>query len=407
MTFGLSAGCAIAIFFSIAAAQILLALALLALIVSKTPLRFPPVVLPLALFAGWTLLAVLASPDPAGGWPQIRKLILFGVLLAVYSGVRDRRSARMLLWGIVVAATASSLWSFVQFARKYAAAQAEGAPFYQYYLAQRTTGFMSHWMTFAGEMVMAAGIALALLFFAAKTNRERWWAAGTGAVIAIALVLNQTRGAWFAALAVVIYLTACWRPKWLLAIPVAAAIALVASPAAVRQRLLSVVRPHGTQDSNQHRIICWRTGLEMVRAHPVLGLGPERVGKEFLSYLPPDIPLPLPEGYYAHLHNVYLQYAAERGIPALLAILWLFGKMIVDWVRSLRAGGDRLLLHSGIAGILGTAIGGVTEYNLGNSEILHLLLAIAACAYAGLGDDAAGLSPEAPLAGDPSRPSLR
>ena len=245
---------------------------------------------------------------------------------------------------------------------------------------------------------MAAGIALALFFFAAKTAKERWGAAATGVVIAIALVLNQTRGAWFAALAVAVYLTACWRPKWLLAIPVIGVAALAASPAPVRERLFSVVRPHGTQDSNQHRIICWRTGMAMVKAHPVLGLGPERVGKEFLAYLPPDIPLPLPEGYYAHVHNVYLQYAAERGIPALLAIFWLFGKMIVDWLRGLRSGSDRFLLHSGIAAILGTAIGGVTEYNLGNSEILHLLLAVAACAYV-------GLSPEAPLDGEPSRPS--
>ena len=398
MTFGLSAGCAIAIFFSIAVAQILLAFAFLALVVSKIPLRFPPVALPLALFAGWTLLAVAASPDPAGGWPQIKKLILFAVLLVVYSGVRNRKAAKTLLWGIVGAATASSLWSFVQFARKLAAARAEGTPFYLYYLAQRTTGFMSHWMTFAGEMVMAAGIALALFFFAARNPKERWGAATTGVVIAIALVVNQTRGAWFAGLAVAVYLTACWRPKGLLAVPVIAAAALAASPTPVQQRLLSVVRPHGTQDSNQHRIICWRTGLAMVKAHPVLGLGPERIGKEFLAYLPPDIPLPLPEGYYAHVHNVYLQYAAERGIPALLAILWLFGKMIFDWVRGLRSGCDRFLLHSGIAAMLGTAIGGVTEYNLGNSEILHLLLAIAACAYV-------GLSPEEPLDGDPSRPS--
>jgi O-antigen ligase len=174
--------------------------------------------------------------------------------------------------------------------------------------------------------------------------------------------------------------------------------ALAASPAAVQQRLLSVVRPHGTKDSNQHRIICWRTGLAMIRTHPVLGIGPERVGKEFLTYLPPDIPLPLPDGYYGHVHNVYLQYAAERGIPGLVAILWLFGKMVVDWVRGLRAGRDKFLLHSGVAAVIGTAIGGVTEYNLGNSEILHLLLAVAACAYV-------GLSLEAPLDAGPSRPS--
>lgn len=397
MTFSLSAGCAIAIVFSIAVAQILLAAALVALLISRTPLRFPPVKLPLAVFAGWTLLAVAASPDPAGGWPQIKKLILFAVLLVVYSGVRSARDARLLLYGFVCAAVLSSIWSMVQFGKRVAESQAQGVPFYDYYLGQRTTGFMSHWMTFAGEMVTAAGIVLAFLLFAAKTPRDRWWAIGAGTVISAALLFNQTRGAWFSGLVIASYLTACWRPKWLLGIPVVLVLALLVSPPVVQERLLSVVRPHGTHDSNQHRVICWRTGLAMVEAHPLLGLGPERVGKEFMNFLPSDIRLPLPAGYYGHLHNLYLQYAAERGIPALLAILWLFGKMAWDWVKGLRAG-DRLLLHCGVATLIGAAIGGITEYNLGNSEILHAVLAVAACSYV-------GISPEAPLGGGPSRPS--
>ena len=54
----------------------------------------------------------------------------------------------------------------------------------------------------------------------------------------------------------------------------------------------------------------------MIRAHPILGLGPEQVGKVFLAYVPPDILSPLPKGWYGHLHNIYLQFAAERGLPA-------------------------------------------------------------------------------------------
>lgn len=371
----------VAIVFSIAVSQILLGLAIVALFASRTPVRFPPLKLPLAIFAGWTLLAAAASPNPMGAWPQIKKLLLFAVLLVICSGIRNVKQARWTLLAVVGASVLSSLWSFQQFARRIAEAHARGENFYEYYLPRRTTGFMSHWMTFSGELLVAIGIALAFLLFAARTFRERWLATGAMSALVAALVLNQTRGVWLAAIVVAGYLVACWRPKWLFAIPVLAGMGWLAAPDAIRERIVSIVRPHGTQDSNQHRIIVWRTGLAMMAAHPLLGVGPERVGPEFITYLPADIPKPLPEGYYAHVHNVYLQYGAERGLPAILAILWLLGKMAVDWIAALRSGGDRFLLHSAIAALIGVALGGMTEYNLGNSEILQLFLTVAGCGY--------------------------
>ncbi len=35
-------------------------------------------------------------------------------------------------------------------------------------------------------------------------------------------------------------------------------------------------------------------------------LGPEQAGPQFLQYVPPDVPKPLPKGWYGHLHNVHL-----------------------------------------------------------------------------------------------------
>ena len=55
----------------------------------------------------------------------------------------------------------------------------------------------------------------------------------------------------------------------------------------------------------------------MIEAHPLLGLGPEEPHYQFDQYLPPDVTVPAP-GWYGHLHNIYLQYAAERGIPVML-----------------------------------------------------------------------------------------
>ena len=82
------------------------------------------------------------------------------------------------------------------------------------------------------------------------------------------------------------------------------------------------------------------TEPRIIEAHPLLGLGPEQVKMEvnphFKDYFPAGTPWPLPEGWYGHLHNIYLQYAAERGIPALLILLWMLIMMLTDFWKALR-----------------------------------------------------------------------
>ena len=70
--FYLTCGALVSILFSIAASQILMGLALAALLFSSTPLRLPPIKLPLALFLIGTVISLLASGHIQQGMPQIR-----------------------------------------------------------------------------------------------------------------------------------------------------------------------------------------------------------------------------------------------------------------------------------------------------------------------------------------------
>lgn len=377
----------VAIVFSIAAAQLLLGAGLLVLLLQPRSRRLPPVMWPLGLFLAWTLVAKIAAQGVLTPSAQIRKFFVYLLLILVFAAVRRAVEARWILLGVCGAGALSALWSLVQFARKVLAAEAAGADFYQFYVGERTTGFMSHWMTFSAEMAMVVAIASAYLLFGVRARRWVGLAAAAAVLSSVALMLNLTRSAWLAALASLIYLLAAWRPKWLLVLPVAAALGAVAAPRAVKQRAISIVRPHGERDSNQHRYVTWRTGWAMVRAAPVLGLGPERVEKRFLEFVPADIPRPLPEGWYGHLHNLYLQVAAERGLPALALLLWLLARLARDWIRGLRRlkpgrSDARFVLHAALAVWVGVLVNGLFEYNLGNSEPLHLFLGVAGCAYA-------------------------
>jgi O-antigen ligase len=213
------------------------------------------------------------------------------------------------------------------------------------------------------------------------------WAYSSLVILFTAIVLGWTRSVWLATILSVLYLVWFWRPKMVVLVPVLIVIALLLGPAGTRRRVASLVNPEADVDSNRHRIVVFRTGLQMIKAHPWFGLGPEQIRRQFDSYVPKDIQRPLPVGYYGHLHNIYLQYAAERGIPGLLLILWVIAITTYDVSRAIvQVGRERsqelFILHGTNAVILGTLVGGLFEHNLGDSEVLMMFVSVIGLGYA-------------------------
>jgi O-antigen ligase len=125
----------------------------------------------------------------------------------------------------------------------------------------------------------------------------------------------------------------------------------------------------------------------MIKAHPWFGVGPEQVKPQFDRYVPPDIPRPLPLGWYGHLHNIYVHYAAERGVPTMLMLVWLLVKVLFDFLSAIRKlppgpGEAKALLHGCVAVVVAVMVEGVFELNLGDSEVLMMFLTVVACGYA-------------------------
>ena len=267
--------------------------------------------------------------------PQIRKFYVFFILLVAYSTFRKVAEIRavVLLWAGI--ATLSAARSFFQFWRIYRQSQAQHVGFYEFYVGSRITGFMSHWMTFGAEEMIVLLLLAAYLFFSAE---QRWKKTGwlCAAILACSMVLGFTRSIFLLGFPLgLLYLLWFWR-KWLIAAaPAVVLIAFFLGPQALRERIASVVEPRAEVDSNRHRAVLRETGLMIVRAHPWLGLGPEQVKYQIDRWIPASA-RPLPIGDYEHLHNVYLQYAAERGLPTLLFFLWMIAKILWDLGRALR-----------------------------------------------------------------------
>ena len=393
----LAFGSAVAILFSIAISQILLALALAALLVSGEKLRLPPIKLPLALFLLGTVLSLAFSGNPAAGLPQIRKFYVFLELLVVFSTLRDLRILRRLVLAWAGIGGLIAIRGLVQFAAKVQEAHQRGINFYDYYApAERMTGFMSHWMTFSGQEMFALLMLAAFLFFAPAAGKRNLIWLLCAALMSLALLLGFTRSIWLATAVAGAYLLWFVR-RWLVAaVPVAAALAFLLSPPAVRERFTSLIHPKQGVDSNEFRVVTWRTGMRMLEQHPLLGIGPEGVKLHFIDYVPADISRPLPPGWYGHLHNIYLHYAAERGLPTMLMLMWLLCKILFDFWRGLRAlppgrSNRWFLLQGSIAVVIATMVAGFFELNLGDSEVLTMFLAVVASGYLALDKEVASV----------------
>jgi O-antigen ligase len=256
------------------------------------------------------------------------------------------------------------------------------------------TGFMSHWMTFSGQEMLALLMLAAFLFFAPSSGKRGliWVLCGT--LMSIALLLGFTRSIWLATAVAGAYLLWFVR-RWLVAaVPIAAAVAFLLSPPAVRERFTSLIHPKQGVDSNEFRVVTWRTGMRMLEQHPLLGVGPEGVKLHFTDYVPSDIARPLPPGWYGHLHNIYLHYAAERGVPTMLTLMWLLWKILFDFWQGLRVlppgrSNRRFLLQGSIAVVIATMVAGFFELNLGDSEVLTMFLVVVASGYLALDKEVA------------------
>jgi putative inorganic carbon (HCO3(-)) transporter len=258
--------------------------------------------------------------------------------------------------------------------------------YYAYVNGNRITGFVDHWMTFSALLMMTLLMAGAMLLFSTD-RRLSGWLVPALAIIGAGILLAFTRSMWVGTVAGALWLL-WWKNKWLVAtVPFLIGVILLANPLELRERALSAFSAkEGVLDSRAHRAALRRVGWEMIAAHPIVGVGPEQVGPQFMQYYPADLPHPFPIGWYKeHLHNIYIHFAAERGLPALGILLWLLSRALFDFWTTLRRlptqSEARWVVHGAIAVVIAVMISGWTELTLGHSQVLEMFLAIVACGY--------------------------
>jgi O-antigen ligase len=157
--------------------------------------------------------------------------------------------------------------------------------------------------------------------------------------------------------------------RLLLIVPLLAVAAAAVLSGDIERRVLSFVRP---DTSGWDRVYMLEAGSRIVENHPLLGVGPEMVSEVYPLYV--DAAAPRHDN--PHLHNNFMQVAAERGMPALVAFLSFLGLSLAIAIRELRRARAeaRLLAAGALAVLVSGVVAGLFEYNFGDSEFQMLFL---------------------------------
>jgi O-antigen ligase len=350
--------------FSIAAAQILLAIALICwitlLIVRRERFEAPGFFWPMVAYGGATIVSAALSPDPRASLIDCKQLVLFLLVPLVYRFVTGSR-AHTLLTVVVTCAAVSAVFGIVQY----------GILHYDN-LGQRPQGTLGHWMTYSGLLMIVIGVAIARVIFGTS---DRTWAALVLPALGVAVALTFTRSAAVGACAAVALLFSLKDFRLFAILPILAAIFIAIAPGQIAKRYASMFNMNDPTVRDRRTML--HIGERMIRAHPLAGVGPNMVQRLYVEYRGSD-PLAGPDGVVhinPHLHNDFLQIAAERGLPALALWLWFVVALLRDlWTRF--KAGQRELAATALATVIALLTAGLFEYNFGDSEVLMLFLTI-------------------------------
>jgi O-antigen ligase len=367
---------------SIAAAQILFGVAAILWLVSwgreRRPLALPKFYLPLVVYAGLTLISAALSLDPRASFWDSRQLLLWLMVPTVVWFVRGS-GARQVMDVVIALGACGALYGIVQVTMLGGGGLGD----------KRVDGPLTHYMTYSGVLMMVTCAAVSRLMF----DRREWvWPAVAVPALLTALAFTEARNAWVGTFVAVVCLLALKNWKLIVLAPIVAGLGYAVAPPNIKARANSMFDMNDPTNRDRRAMI--EVGAGMIRDNPVWGVGPEMVLREYPKYKPSwGVNEVNP-----HLHNVPLQIAAERGLPALAAWLWFVVVALREHFREFKRGRHPAVAATGLAAMIAMLTAGLLEYNFGDSEFLMLFLALITLPAAAAQHDAPALAAPQPVA---------
>jgi putative inorganic carbon (HCO3(-)) transporter len=342
-------------------------------------LRFKrtPFDLLIIILVGLSAASIFASPDRGFSFYNYYHLMGRYILLyyLVVNNVHNLEQLKRLMLAMLISALVVTVYGFYQYLYGgdiSALEWVDGEQFPE--LKLRVFSTLENPNLLAGFLVvmMALGTGLCLCLNEIKL---RLALAGFVAMLGGCLILTYSRGAWLSVVVVIIVCGVLYNRKllWLLlALPLLA----LGAHDAVLERFASILNP--TDTSSTLRLALWESTLAMISDRPLLGIG---WGAYWLVYPQYDFFVQDASTKIFHAHNMYLNIAAEIGIPGLLTFLaiWYGHLRIALTIRSRTADNWLAGLMLGVIGaFLSLFVSGFTDFIMFNIQLSMLFWLLSA-----------------------------
>jgi len=174
---------------------------------------------------------------------------------------------------------------------------------------------------FAAFVIHFGAIALALSFYL-ENKKERWFLLATSIIAVKPLFFAYSRGAYLAALVVLLFFGILKKRSLLVLLLVVGIAWQTLLPPSVVSRINTTQNTDGQLESSAaERLVLWDKALQLYSDSPVIGSGLNSFGVSHIA------------GTWTSVHNLYLQTLAEQGIVGLAFLVAVILSAVATGVR--------------------------------------------------------------------------
>lgn len=337
----------------------------------------------LVLFGAF-LLSTLASPDIGNSLLGYRKLWLVGALFISSTLIVDRREAEKIIKLFVIVAVIVAGYGIVQhFTGLDLAKQLVGKPaaldpfWFGREEGFRTKGFHPSGITYAHNLLFPLSIMTAWVFSSVLSWQQRLLLVGGWTVMILALLFSLTRGVWVAYVVVLFLLGIVKGGKALLGVTGGVFLLgglLFSAGLGVQERAWQAF----DLKENLGRSQIWVANLDMLKDRPLFGWG----YGNYRKFRDPYYQRYPKANHSGHAHNSFLQIAVDSGLVGLAAFLAFFVVLLRTGWQAYRllpptAEPLRSFALGAWLSIIGFLIGGMTQHNFGDAEVVIVMWTVA------------------------------
>jgi len=348
--------------------------------------RLPTTLLdrPLLVLLGAFLLSTLFCPDVSGSLIGYRKLWLIGAFFVTTTLLEEPPAVEQLLKLFVVSAAVVAVYGIVQhftgvdFSKQLVGKEPALDPFwFGRQEGFRTKGFHPSGISYAHNLLFSLTLISAWLSAPGLPWRRWMLLVGAWGLMIFALLFSLTRGVWIAYVCILFLLGLIKGGKVLTGVIGGVALLgffLLSAGPGVQERAWKAL----DIGENLGRSQIWLANIDMVKERPLLGWG----YGNYRKFREPFYQRYPQANHTAHAHNSFLQVWVDSGLFGLLAFLsffWILVQMGWKTYRLLPPEEEplRSLALGAMLSIIGFLIGGLTQHNFGDAEVVIVMWAMA------------------------------